>query len=334
MSDKTSRLKSFPIAWFSLIMGLAGFTIAWSRAEQILGLGFSISPLLLGFTAALFALLTVLYAAKAAKYPQEVMGEITHPVKLAFVPTFSIGLLLISIAFLHSAPRLSFWLWSIGTVAHLAITLYVLSSWIHHTKYEIAHLNPAWFIPVVGNILVPIAGVHHAPVDVSWFFFSLGLFFWPVLSAILFYRLIFHGSLPERLLPTLFIFIAPPAVGFVSWFNLVGEVDAFGRVLYFVALFFLLLVSSQINYFVRIRFYLSWWAYSFPVAAVTIATLIMAKETGLALYFGLAAVLLALLTLIVAGLLARTALAVSRQEICVEEHGAGSVPVTAPRLAA
>jgi len=53
----------------------------------------------------------------------------------------------------------------------------------------------------------------HAPADVSWFFFSLGLFFWPVLTAILFYRLIFHGSLPERFMPLCFIFIAPPAVG-------------------------------------------------------------------------------------------------------------------------
>jgi len=117
-------------------------------------------------------------------------------------------MILLSIALLHDAPRLSFWLWSIGTVLHLALTLYVMSSWMHHTKYEITHMNPAWFIPVVGNILVPIAGLHHAPAEVSWFFYSVGLFFWPVLTAILFYRLIFHTSLPERFVPTLFIFIA------------------------------------------------------------------------------------------------------------------------------
>ena len=37
--------------------------------------------------------------------------------------------------------------------------------------------NP-WFIPVVGNIIVPIAGVDDAPAEVSWFFFSFGLIFW------------------------------------------------------------------------------------------------------------------------------------------------------------
>lgn len=320
MNEESARLKHFPIAWFSMIMGMAGFTIAWSRAEQIFELPFTLSPFLLGATVLLFLLIAGLYATKAMKYPGEVAGEIQHPVKLAFVPTISIAMILLSIAFLHGAPGLSFWLWSIGTLLHLGITLYVLASWVHHTKYEIAHLNPAWFIPVVGNILVPIAGVHHAPADVSWFFFSLGLFFWPVLTAILFYRLIFHGSLPERFMPTLFIFIAPPAVGFISWFNLTGEVDAFGRILYFVGLFFTLLVLSQVNYFARLKFFLSWWAYSFPIAAITIATLIMARTTGAALYGQLSAVLLALLTAVITVLLVLTLRAVLQGKICVEGH--------------
>lgn len=320
MHTHSSRLRNFPIAWFATIMGLAGLTIAWARTEQIFGLGFALSPLLLLLTAAAFVLLTALFAAKAVKHPRAVLGEILHPVKLAFVPTFSIGLLLLAIATLHAAPALSFWLWSSGTVLHLGITLYVLSSWVHHGKYEIAHLNPAWFIPVVGNILVPIAGVHHAPADISWFFFSQGLFFWPILTAIIFYRLIFHPSLAERFVPTLFIFIAPPAVGFISWYSLVGEVDAFGRVLYFVGLFFTLLVLAQASYFTRLKFFLSWWAYSFPIAAITIASLVMLKATGIALYAWIAAILLALLTTLVAVLLVRTGQAVARREICVEGH--------------
>ncbi len=196
-------------------------------------------------------------------------------------------------------PAISFWLWAFGTVLHLAITLYVVSSWMHHTRYEIKHLNPAWFIPAVGNILVPIAGVHHAPADISWPFFSVKIFFWPVLSAIILQRLIFNPVLPERLMPTLFILIAPPAVGLLSWYNLTDKVDAVGRMLYFVALFFTVLLASQLRYFVRLKFFLSWWAYSFPLAAITIATMVV-------------------LNLVVLGLVARTALAVARREICME----------------
>jgi tellurite resistance protein len=45
---------------------------------------------------------------------------------------------------------------------------------MHQNKYEIKHFNPAWFIPIVGNILVPIAGVHHAPIEISYFFPTQG----------------------------------------------------------------------------------------------------------------------------------------------------------------
>ncbi len=315
-----SRIENFPVAWFAVIMGLAGLTIAWARTEKTFALDIAVSPWLLALSIAVFLTLALLYSAKVWRYRDAAAAEIAHPVKQAFVPTISIGLILLGIALYATAPGASLWLWAVGTALHLVLTLYVLSSWIHHSKYEIGHLNPAWFIPVVGNILVPIAGVHHASPELSWFFFSLGLFFWPVLTAILFYRLIFHGSLPERFLPTLFIFIAPPAVGFIAYHQLTHELDAFARVLYYVGLAFTLILTTQLRHFTRLKFFLSWWAYSFPLAAITIATLIMAEDTGLAFFYRLATILLAVLTLVVMGLAVRTLLAVARREICVEGH--------------
>ncbi|MFO7542027.1 MAG: hypothetical protein R6W97_04325 [Thiobacillus sp.] len=48
MAEQTPRLKNFPISWFSFIMGLAGFTIAWAKAESLFSLGVGISPGCLG----------------------------------------------------------------------------------------------------------------------------------------------------------------------------------------------------------------------------------------------------------------------------------------------
>jgi len=313
------RLPNFPVAWFSLIMGMAGFTVAWNRAEHILQLPFALSPMLQGVTVVLFILVTCMYAMKIVRYPANVLAEINHPVKIAFLPTFSISLLLLSIMLAQGWPTLSLSLWIFGTLLHFCMTLYVLSSWVHQDKYEIKHLNPAWFIPVVGNILVPVVGVHYAPVDISWFFFSVGLFFWPVLTAIIFYRLIFHQSLPDRFVPTLFIFIAPPSVACISWFNLTGSLGVPGKILYFIALFFFILVVVQAKYFLRCKFFLSWWAYSFPVAALTIATLIMAKESHAPLYSWLSMGLLAALTLLITILLVRTIRAIMDQSICIAE---------------
>jgi len=314
-----ARLQNFPVAWFAMIMGLGGLTVAWLRAEEILALPFSISPWLLLLSTGLFVLLAVLYSIKVVKYREAVAAEWGHPVKMNFVPTASIALILLSIAWLPTSAPYSKLLWITGTALHLVLTLHVITQWMHHTKFEITHLNPAWFIPVVGNILVPIAGVQHAPIELSWFFFSIGLTFWPVLLAIIFNRVIFHGSLPERLMPTLFILIAPPAVGFLSYVKLTGEVDAFARILYYAALFFTILLIAQLRWFARLKFYLSWWAYSFPLAAITIASLAMFKHTGDPLFLRLSGILLAITTVVIAGLFIRTGVAVARREICLAE---------------
>ena len=315
-----SRLKHFPVSWFSTVMGMTGLSIAWNRAEYFFDSGVCQSSGLLTLTILWMLALTLVYALKIIKYPADVIAEVTHPVKQAFVPTFSISLLLLSVAYLESARDFSFWLWSIGATLHLGLTFYILSSWLQLNKYEIAHLNPAWFIPVVGNIFVPIAGMAHAGPEISWFFFSLGIFFWPVLTAIIFYRLIFHTALPDRLQPTLFIFIAPPAVGFISWLKLSGSVGAFGQILYSVALIFTLLLLTQINHFRKIPFYLSWWAYSFPLAAITIASFLMAQTEGQRIYLWIGEALLVLLSALIAMLIWRTAKAVMRREICVPGH--------------
>ncbi|TCS68559.1 tellurite resistance protein [Sulfuritortus calidifontis] len=320
MTDtSTPRLQHFPIAWFAMIMGLGGLTLAWNRAESLLRLPVSLSPYLLVLTTLLFLALGVAYALKMIKYRAAVRMEWNHPVKMSFLPTFSIALIILSIGWLSVSAAASKWLWITGSVLHLVLTLHIISQWMHQTKFEIVHLNPAWFIPVVGNILVPIAGVQHAPVELSWFFFSIGIVFWPVLLAIIFYRVIFHGSLPERLLPTLFILIAPPAVGFLSYLRLTGEIDAFGLVLYFSGLFFTVLLIAQAPWFLRLKFFLSWWAYSFPLAAITLATLAMYHHAGTGLFLGLSGILLGITTAVIAGLFVRTAVAVARREICLQE---------------
>lgn len=317
--EQQTRLQNFPITWFAVVMGLTGFSIAWHRAETLLSLPLHISPYLLGCAAAVFGVLLLSYGLKLVRHPDKVRAEFAHPVKLNFFPTVSISMILLSIALLQTQSGISFMLWAIGSTLHLIFTLYILSAWIHHTHFEIQHINPAWFIPIVGNIMVPIAGVHHASPEIAWFFFSIGLLFWMVLLTIILYRTVFHQPLPAKLLPTLFILIAPPALGFISWLQLADGVGAFGRILYYSAIFLTLMLLTQAARFVRLKFFLSWWAYSFPMAAITIATLLMFQHTQLAFFSALSLVLLALLSLLVITLLIKTLQAMKRKEICVEE---------------
>jgi tellurite resistance protein len=313
------RLQNFPVAWFAMIMGLGGLAIAWRTAEQLIPLPVAISPWLLGLSTLLFVALAAAYVAKILKYRDAVAEEWAHPVKMNFVPTISIALILLSIGWLPLSAPYAKLLWLTGTSLHLVLTLHIVTQWMHHSKFDIVHLNPAWFIPVVGNILVPISGVSLAPTEISWLFFSIGLLFWPMLLTIIFYRVIFHGSLPQRLMPTLFILIAPPAVAFIAYVRLTDGLDMLAMLFYYSGLFFTLLLFAQLAWFARLKFSLSWWAYSFPLAAITVATFTMYQQTASLLFARLGSVLLGVSTVVIAGLFLRTLIAVSRKEVCVEE---------------
>lgn len=315
-----SRLQYLPISFFSTVMGLSGLTIAWEKAQHVYGVNLGITPLLLGLTSLVFVFLLSSYAVKIARYSNSVKQELKHPVKLNFFPAVSISLLLLSIAFMEINQTLALMFWGIGTTLHLLLTLFVFNSWMHHEHFQINHMNPAWFIPAVGNVLIPVAGVPLGFIDISWFFFSIGMMFWIILVTIFFNRILFHNPLDKQLLPTLFILIAPPAVGFIAYVRLNGGMDNFANFLYFVALFFTLLLLSQAPRFIRLPFFLSWWAYSFPLAAITIASFLRYEQTSNSTYLWIASSLLVLLSGVLLLLVFRTFKAIRAQKICVPGH--------------
>lgn len=308
-----SRLEHFPVAFFAMVMGTLGLTLAWQKAAYVLALPAIISHVLLIVSATIFAIIVATYLLKTIRHSSAVIAEFNHPIKMSFFPAFSIGIILMSIATLEVSTELSRFLWVLGSTLQLVFTLNVLTRWIHHKHFQIAHSTPAWFIPVVGNILIPISGVEHGFYEVSWFFFSIGIIYWIILKTLIFNRIIFHEPLPEKLLPTLFILIAPPAVGFLSYMKLNHDVlDGFGRILYYTAAFLVLLLMTQFTRFFRIRFFMSWWAYSFPLAAFTIATQVMLTRTGAPGFATLSYLMLGIVSLVVTLLLYQTAKGIIR----------------------
>ena len=315
-----SRLEHMPVSMFSIVMGLAGTTIALEKAEHQWAWSVSPSAVMLAITAIIFVLISLAYLSKFILHRKQVVADFNHPIRLSFFPAMSIGMLLLAIAAMGHYPGASLYLWGVGATVQLIFTLAILSSWMHHEKFQVQHSNPAWFIPIVGNILVPIAGVPLGYQEVSWFYFSVGMLMWTPLLAVLFNRFFFHPMIPGKLLPTLFILIAPPAVGFISWVKLHGGVvDDTARLFYYFGLFITMLLLAQARYFVKLSFALPWWAYTFPVAALTIATSVMAEKVGGDFFATLFPVLLIALVLLVSLISVRTVIAMLRGQVCVPE---------------
>jgi len=318
--QKNCRLKYFSVSFLAICLGLVGFTLAWQKAENILKLPITISNYLLYFT--IFVMATVLgtYILKIIIYPQEVKKEFNHPIKLNFYPILAKLLLITSLIYLGINMPVSKYLWWGGVVLQFIFTIIIMSSWIKHEKYEIDHLNASWFIPVVGSIIIPIAGVNHFSPELSWFFFSIGFFWWLILTVLVFNRIIFHRPVQEKLIPTMFILFAPPAIGFIALTKLLGGLNPVGNMLYYFGAFLFILIIFQVKMFSKIKFNLPWWAYSFPLDALTIATLLMYHESGL-LFFKIASwIIFIFLNLIILLLITKTILAVKDKKLCVEEE--------------
>lgn len=306
------KLAQVPVTLFTVVMGLCGFTLALRAGETAAGLTHLASGVAHLVTLAVFVVVALAYTAKALRHPQAVAEEWAHPVSLAFFPAISIALLLFSIVMLAPAPGIARGLWLVAVPMQLVLTLAVVSGWIGARSFQHGHLTPAWFIPAVGNVIVAIAGVPLGYVELSWFFASVGLIFWVVLLALVMNRLIFHDPLPERLQPTLVILVAPPAVGYLAWVALAGEVDAFARVLLNIAYLFVLIVAVQVPRLAALPFSLSHWALSFPLAAVTVASFAHAARLGSAGHAVIGFGLLAVLVAIIAGLMWRTGRALAK----------------------
>ncbi len=257
---------------------------------------------------------------KWVKYPDAIKKEFNHPIKSSFAAAISISFLLISISFYDFAPTVAVSYWYIGAPLHLYFTYKTLKFWIFN-EFQINHISPAWFIPIVGNVLVPVVGVDVMPEELSIFYFALGIFFWIVLFTIIVYRMIFHHPMPKRLLPTFFILIAPPAVGFISYFRITfGSIDIFGLSLYFVALFTFILMLIMMNVFLKLEFFISWWAYTFPMAAITIATMLLYMAYRNELTY-ISSIIFLIITTIIVGIVAyKTIEAALQGKICVEEE--------------
>jgi tellurite resistance protein len=322
MSDapapETNRLKFFPIMMYAIVMGMSGLTIMYQKAALWLSFPSLIGTTLMAATTVIFLVVSSIYLTKFARYAMAVKHEFAHPVRINFFAAVSISMLMLAIIYKEHYPTISALFWYPGTALHFYLTMHTIAFWINHNQ-ELSHSNPAWFIPIVGNVLVPVAGVGFAPQGLLMYFFSSGVFFWMILFAILLNRIIFHHQLVVKFMPTMFILIAPPAVGFIAYIKMFENFDVFADILFNLAIFFTLLIGFMYKNFVKIKFFISWWAFVFPLAAMAIASMLMHHHSHDLFTLIFSYVMIAVTTVIIAIVIYQTLLHMQKGEICIQE---------------
>lgn len=341
MSSPTP-LKFLGPNWFTVVMGLAGLALAWQAAEPALGSSAVGVALVLGALAAGVALLLLgLSVWRAQHHPQALAEDLRHPVRHGFVAALPVAVLLL----VTLAVRLEVrgpWLdglWWLAALGQLWATVWVLRRWLVATPVAAAlpgsaaevslqgliqgavvspraapppatpafwpSVTPVLFIPVVGNVVAPLAGFSLGFPLWSAAQFGVGVLLWPVVLTLLLVRRAVQGPLPERLLATWFITVAPPSVmGLVLLAE--GAPQAAVAGFWGAALFFLLWSARIAPQAVSQPFSLVWWAVSFPLAAFASLTLKLANLAGSGALQTAGTLLLALSSLVIGGLVLGT----------------------------
>ena len=312
------RFDYLPISLFGSTMGLTGLSVAWKQAHTLFDMPLWVSEAIAAASAVAFVALLIAYSVKVILAPDKVVLEFRHPITGNLFGTLLISILLLPIVIAPVILIAARILWSVGAAGMVLFAWAIVSRWMSD-RQQTAHATPAWIVPVVGMLDVPLAlpslGLSPLP-EVMILSLAVGLFFAVPLFTLIFSRLVFEAPMPDALQPTLLILVAPFSVGFSSYVVTVGRIDLFAQSLYFLMLFVLAVLLGRLRVLRRCcPFRVSWWAVSFPLAASAIAALKFAAFDPNWFTTGVAWILLALGTVTIAGLLVRTLAGVVQGEL-------------------
>lgn len=308
-------LKFLMPGWFATVMGLCGLALAWRSAQGLLGDMAGMFSLLIGLLALLVAgVLLVASVIRWQRYPLALAEDLKHPVRHAFIAAVPVSLLLLAtVGVSHdgaAGPLQPLWqtLWWLGSLTQLWATLWVLGRWLAPVAQVPAggspgglwpSVTPVLLIPVVGNVVVPLAGLPLGHELWSTTQFGVGAFLWPVVIALVMVRRLVHSPLPDRILAAWFIAIAPPAVIGVVLMQMRAPLSLVLGV-WGVALFFLAWLLPLARRVVAQPFSIAFWGLSFPLAALsTLSLQVHLAVPGSGLLQTLAVLLLAASSIVV-----------------------------------
>lgn len=253
-------LRKLPLPITGLMLGLA------SAGNLVLSYG--------NFYRNVFGIISgiilVLLIAKILVIPQSVKEGFENPVVASVIPTFSMSLMLLSTYIKPYLSSAAYGLWLCGLVLHCILILLFTIKYILH--FNLKKVFPSYFIVYVGivcaSVTAPAFGLLQLGQYIFWFGFSAYLILLPVIL----YRTIIVKEIPEPAMPTLAIYTAPASLCLAGYLNSFESKNML--VIGFLSVLSLLMfvyVIVNMPKLLRLKFYPSYSAFTFPFVITAIA---------------------------------------------------------------
>ncbi|KAK7351730.1 hypothetical protein VNO77_11391 [Canavalia gladiata] len=285
-----SALTKFHAGYFRISLSLGGQALLWKtvidqrdETNTLRRVAHTLPVTGLWFLALfILLLLSLLYLLRCLFHFKMVKAEFLHDVGVSylFAPWISWLLLLQSAPFV--APKTSNYLvlWWVFVVPVVVLDVKIYGQWfIKGKRFLSSAANPTSQMSVIGNLVGAQAAAHMGWKESAVWLFSIGIVHYLVLFVTLYQRLS-GDRLPGLLRPVFFLFFAAPGIASLAWESIVGTFDTASKMLFFQALFLFTSLVCRPMLFKKSmrRFNVAWWAYSFPVTVLALASTYYAQE--------------------------------------------------------
>lgn len=196
--------------------------------------------------------------------PDAILQEMKNPLIAAVSPTFTMALMILSSLYMETFVV---WenIWWFAVVLHFALMLYFTYRFVLRTALTLSHIYPSWFIMYIGMGVMPLTAGTRAPALMDAVFYSC-IAFVVILVPIVLVRVFIMRNLEVPTLPLITILCAPLSltlVGYLAHFEtksvtLVATLVLLAQLLY-------VLVLTQLPKLLRLPFYPSYAAFTFPL---------------------------------------------------------------------
>lgn len=290
-------IASFAPGWFASVMGtgvvsMTSLTLSrqWPWLEPA-------AVALHYFNFGLFALLLVPWLLRWVLHREAALFALNHPGKAAFYPTLAVAMSVLAaqaLAFRLGAD-VALAIWWCAVLLTFGFNFAILYRIFMSEAVTMEHVTAVHFIPAVGLVVVPVAGlplldqthglIHDLALLVNVAGLGAGTLLYFGLFCLLFHRHFMHKPLPGQLVPTVWIQMAP--IGWIP-INLMSLTTCLELPAAFdtAKLFALLMWGAGLWWLVmavlltltavrrgRLHFSLAWWSFIFPLGALTTLSL-------------------------------------------------------------
>jgi len=322
--DFRTIVASFAPGWFASVMG----TGVLAMTTRTLSLRWTwLAPAaeaLHWFNIGMFLLIAIPWLLRWFQHTDKALATFRHPMQSPFYATLTVALLVMAAQTLNFGlgEELARAIWWCASVMTFALNFIILFRLFTGEDAAMEHMTAAHFIPAVGLVVIPVAGIpllngveglaHDLALLVNIAGLGAGFLLYLGLFCLLFQKHLLHAPFPGKLIPTVWIQMAP-----LCWtaFSLMQTADALGGSAALAAMlmwgaslwWFLMAVLLTFTAWRRgtLVFSLVWWSFIFPLGALTTLSLKLGSA-GLPLGGELGVLLWALLVTAWAVTMART----------------------------